>query len=136
MPFYRILVLMLLVSCGGSVTVETAAEDPCAGFVVLEVSVDTPMFSDGTVMEGARDIYASFSGPARKVRLQVTEAASGHTIEDAFYGEQLYTTGQTTFALTVASLKPLTAYTFTVSGTEPDSMCDASRTDGFQTSDF
>lgn len=127
----------LLGGCAAEVdTLEAATEETCTNFTIVEIRVDQPKYADGSTEEGVRDIYVAFSDPAEDVRLEVFESASGIKVADSFYQKGLYSPGQTSFALGVSGLKPLTDYIFTVSGKQLGEECDISSSGTFKTVDF
>ncbi|MCI0479413.1 hypothetical protein L0Y59_02605 [Candidatus Uhrbacteria bacterium] len=112
------------------------SEDACDDFEIVDVQLGIPSNVDGTVYEGVRDVYTTFSLPAWDVRLRVSDTLSGTVVTDVRYAEMLYSPGQTRFALMTSDLAPSTVYAYTVSGIDPDSGCDASYSGAFQTVAF
>lgn len=88
-------------------------------FSVLLAEEKKPSNADGTFAEAERDVYVTFSAPAKNVGMKVHRKDTNVLILDYVYPSYLYQPGQKNFALGVVSgLLPNTTYHYVVSGVD------------------
>ena len=86
------------------------------GFRISNVEVKAAMQQDGTLVEGQRDLYATFSSPATNVRVKTYSLSSGGLVSDYTY--PFSQVGQTSYALSAQQLSPASIYYYIITADE------------------